>query len=333
MSNQNSGAGHHAITRAAVREFFQHVNPPGGVIDGMNEDAYFHALDAAQENADRLLDVEVLPGGGDPPGVGPGVVVTPGPTTHPAWADGKAQREHGMADPNHTGAWNLETDKQFVEDRAMNAHTAAVRGDRAGEMEALGAAAHALEDSYSEAHAWRTNAANHGDPTAAVQSFNVFDPLPNIHGGHITGGKITGQELTHTDEFDNVPVETPLGNLIHGSDQAAAHATAGMLEAEYATRHPQGPPTAGGAAPGGLTDHDARAAVDQTVGQYYQAAAGGVGVNRAADSNFEHERDRRLEEHHQEDAAWRAAHPNDSTSKDLSPDPDAAVPDIDYIGP
>src|SRR6266487_2559308 len=151
--DQDEGAGHHAVTRQAVRELFASGRADaGGKIDGMTEDQYYTALDSAQKYQDRWY----------------------GPTTHPAWMDGAAQREHGMADPSHDGTWNLQTDKSYVENQLSQAHSGG-----ADQMQHLGNASHALEDSYSEAHAWRGDAANQGDPTAPVTSFNVFDPLPN----------------------------------------------------------------------------------------------------------------------------------------------------------
>lgn len=292
--DQEKGAGHHAITRAAVHEFFASGratgNPPR--IDGMTEDEYFRALDAAQEHQDRLIDTTDVSIAGHHFSVPSGT----GPTTHSAWSDGAAQREHGMADPTHTGQWNLDTDRQYVEDQV-----AASRGG--DQMAHLGAAAHALEDSYSEAHVWRDDSADHGDPTAPVQSFNVFDPTPGAeHGGVRTGGIITGVDETHDARFDQVPVDAA-GNPIHGSDQAAVHATAQMLESAYDTEH--------------QSDTDARAHVHETVQRFYRAAPDGVGVNIGADTTWEAERDRRLAEHQQEDDAAAAASAPPPTDQEL----------------
>jgi hypothetical protein len=281
--DQHAGAGHHAITREAVRQFFASGRAVGGKIDGMTEDEYYHALDAAQEHADRLVETTPVTVAGHTTNVPTGS----GPTTHNAWTDGAAQREHGMADPHHTGQWNLDTDRQFVEDQVAASRT----GDRVAH---LGAAAHALEDSYSEAHAFRTHAADSGDPTAAVQSFNVFDPTPGaVHGGVRTGGVVSGLDETHDERFDQVAVDPTTGALIHGTDRAAAAATAQLLEAAYDGEH--------------QPDAAAAGHVHDTVGQFYQGAPGGVGVNIAADPAWEAERDRRLAEHQQEDAAHAAA--------------------------
>lgn len=285
MSDQQKGAGHHAITREAVRQFFAHVRPADGTIDAMTEEQYFAALDAAQEHQDRAVattDVSVH-------GYHVPVPTGSGPTTHSAWSDPDVQRQHGMADPHHTGQWNLDTDRQYVEGELAAAHTGADR------MAHLGAAAHAVEDSYSEAHVWRGDAANTGDPTAPVQSFNVFDAVPGaVHGGVRTGGFLNGHDETHDADFDRVPVDVPLGRLQHGSDRAAAAATAQALEAEYASR--------------GESAADAQAEVHRTVAPFYRADAGGVDVNIASTPAWEAERDRRLEEHRAEDRA-NAARP------------------------
>jgi hypothetical protein len=256
--DQAKGAGHHAITREAVHELFASGRADvSGRIDGMTEEEYFQALDKAQEHQDRPW----------------------GPTTHPAWLDGDAQRQHGMADPHHDGQWNLDTDRRYVEGQLDDAHEGGTRDTVMGHV---GSAAHALEDSYSEAHAFRGQAADSGDPTAPVQSFNVFDPLPSWHMG--TAG-VLGTEGTHDARFDQVPVDAH-GNLIRGTDQAAAHATAAMLEA--------------------YTDHEhwsmdeAHTANHGTVQRFYQADAGGVAVNDQYTASWAAERDRRLAEHRAE---------------------------------
>jgi hypothetical protein len=255
--DQADGAGHHAVTREAVRELFASGRADAsGRIDGMSEEEYFQALDRAQEHQDRWY----------------------GPTTHPAWMDGDAQRQHGMADPDHDGAWNLATNRQYVEGELAAAH----EGGR-GELQHLGNAAHALEDSYSEAHAWRGDAANHGDPNAPVESFNVFNPLPSP--GMHTGG-IFGLEGTHDHHFDHVPVDEH-GHLVHGTDQAAAHATAQMLESYHDHR---GEPAA-----------QAATGVHETVQHFYQPGEHGVAVNNEYTEAWAAERDQRLHEHEREE--------------------------------
>jgi hypothetical protein len=259
--DQKEGAGHHAITRAAVHEFFASGRAVDGKIDGMNESQYFAALDAAQEHQDRW----------------------DGPTTHPAWEDPDAQRQHGMADPYHSGQWNVDTDRQYVENELSIAHEG---GTRDTEMGHLGAAAHALEDSYSEAHAFRGASANTGDPNAPIESFNVFDPIPNPNMG--TWGKFGDEQGTHDERFDTTPVDAA-GNPIHGSDQAAVHATAQMLESYHDHR--------------GDSMAAANAANHETVSNFYQSGDQGVDVNTAATPEWRAERDRRLREHESEDRA------------------------------
>ncbi|HVI38043.1 MAG TPA: hypothetical protein VM684_17540, partial [Gaiellales bacterium] len=130
MSDQKEGHGHHAITREAVRQFFASGRATGDPprIDGMTELQYFHALDAAQRDQDVVT-----------PGTGEGVP-TYGTSVPAAW-DGDAQRQHGMADPKHDGAYNLDADRGYVESELAIAHEG---GGRAQEMHHLGAATHAL---------------------------------------------------------------------------------------------------------------------------------------------------------------------------------------------
>jgi hypothetical protein len=47
----------------------------------------------------------------------------------------------------------------------------------------LGAAAHALQDSYSGAHAWREDSVYDGDPTAPLVSLHVLTPA---HAGRLS---------------------------------------------------------------------------------------------------------------------------------------------------
>ena len=260
--DQHEGAGHHAVTRQAVKELFASGRADAsGRIDGMTETQYFQALDKAQEYQDRWY----------------------GPTIRPAWLDGHAQTEHGMADPSHDGAWNLAADRSYVQDQLAQAHQNA-----ADRMQYLGNASHALEDSYSQAHAWRGDAANTGDPTAPVTSFNVFDPLPNP--GMRSIGVFDGVMGTHDHRFDEVPVDAN-GNLIHGSDQAAAHATAQMLMAFHDNQH--------------RPLDQATTAMNQTVGRFYQAGPGGVAVNTAQTDAWKLERDQRVAEQRSEESAAR----------------------------
>jgi hypothetical protein len=311
MSDQKEDHGHHAITREAVRQFFASGRADAdGRIDGMNEMEYFHALDNAQRNQDVVT-----------PGTGEGVP-TYGTSVPAAW-DGDAQRQHGMADPKHDGAYNLDADRSYVENEMAIAHEG---GGRDEEMKHLGNATHALEDSYSEAHAFRGESVNSGDPNAPVESFNVWDPTPHHDAeGNWHWGKLHGDEQgTHDERFDAVPVE---GNpsleqsfdgpvpLVHGSDQAAAAATAQMLETYHDHRQD--------------SMATAVAANHETVGQFYQPPADGQpGVNRSeGDPAWIAERDRRLREHEAEEAAAGVGadgEPNQSRDPGTAAEPNAS---------
>jgi hypothetical protein len=253
--DQENGAGHHAITHAAVAELFASLPEDAhGLINGMTKDQYYLVLDHAQEHQDRWY----------------------GPTTHPAWADGEAQREHGMADPHLTGEQNLAIDRNYVEQNLADAR-------HGNEMIHLGAAVHALEDSFSEAHAWRGDAVNRGDPSAPIESLNVFNPLPSPH--QHTWGWPFGTEGTHDARFDHVPVGKN-GDLIRGTDIAAAHAIAQALGAYHDHQHEN--------------DTSARKAIDATIDQFYKASESSVKVNDVYTDSWAHERDHRLEIHHHE---------------------------------
>ena len=191
--------GHPEITREAVHILFQSGRAHDGLIDGMTEDQYFAKLNAAQKYQDRPT----------------------GPTPRPHYLAEAEQREHAMADPNLTGTQNLDRDREYIVDELTAAHDA--RGDAA--MKHLGAAVHALEDSYSEAHMWRGDTAHAGDPHAPVVSINVFDPLG--HSPQSPGWP--GVEGTHDPTMDQVPVDVD-GNAILGVDRAAIAAVAEALE-------------------------------------------------------------------------------------------------------
>jgi hypothetical protein len=144
---------------------------------------------------------------------------------------------------------------------------------RAQEMRDLGRATHALEDSYSNAHMFRDNS-NTADPHAPVESINVFNPVG------------FGADDTHVEAFDEVPLDSS-GNLIRGSDRAAAAASAEMLDS-YLTHRDDG-------------ESSAHRAFDSTVGSFYQPSSGGVGVNTDDDdTHWKAERDERLRIQEQE---------------------------------
>lgn len=277
--DQDENAGHHAVTREAVRLFFAHHQADrdaAGRIDGMTELEYFHALDRAQEHQDSVI----------------------GRTTHPATWDPDAQREHGMADPNHDGSWNLDTDRRYVENELAIAHEG---GTRATEFGHLGAAAHALEDSYSEAHTFRGSAADSGDPNAPIESFNVFTPQPHLVDGHLRGKWLSDEQGTHDERFDTTPVAghpdldqnfDQAVPLVHGTDRAAAAATAEMLGTYHEHRDE--------------SMSAATQATRETIGHFYQSSEGGPGVNADETPQWRAERDRRLRVHADEDSQYAA---------------------------
>jgi hypothetical protein len=280
-----------------------------GKIDGMNELEYFHALDSAQRDQDVVT-----------PGRGEGVP-TYG-TSVPAYVDGDAQRQHGMADPRHDGAYNLDADRSYVENEMAIAHEG---GGRDEEMKHLGNATHALEDSYSDAHAFRGDSVNSGDPNAPVESINVWRPEPHTDSQGKFHMKFVGDEQgTHDERFDSVPVA---GNpsldqsfagpvpIVHGSDQAAAAATAEMLETYHDHRQD--------------SMATAVAANHETVGQFYQPPADGQpAINRdEGDPAWIAERDRRLREHEAEEAAAGVGadgEPNQSRDPGTAAEPNAS---------
>jgi hypothetical protein len=249
--DQEQNAGHHVITKDAVHELFtsgradQH-----GRIDGLTEDEFYQKLDDDQAFMDRWY----------------------GPTGVPAWASGDNQREHAMADPSLTGEQNLQRDRAWVQDNLAQAHDAGPASNE-NAMSHLGAAAHALEDSYSEAHEWRDDSEHSGNPDAKVESINVFDPT-GIQGG----GGVFGVEGTHDERFDRVPIDA-LGHPILGDDRAAVSATAQMLENYVDEEH--------------ASHADAVKSFDNTIGQFFQEGDHGVTVNEHPNDAWEAEDARR----------------------------------------
>lgn len=309
MSDQQKGAGHHAITREAVAELFASLDDSGHRravlgddgqyrIDSMTKQQYFDALDAAQHHQDEGLGT-----------------LTPG-----KWAP-DLQRQHGLADPSLDGQTNLHNNEHYVLDQMDQAQQAeASSGGHDAELQHLGAAAHSLEDSYSDAHAFRASSVDSGDPHAPVESYNVFDPadaqsarsagIGAVVGTVVAGpiGTVVGAaagwfinnelhhdgEGTHDDRFDHVPTDGQM-HPITGSDLAAAHATAEMLESYYDHRQ---------------EDHaGADTAYHATLDADFQAAPGGVAVNRDnTDPAWIAERDHRLAVRQEQVDAWSTAH-------------------------
>jgi hypothetical protein len=249
----------------------------------MDERQFAHALDQAQEHADRWY----------------------GPTTHPHYMSPGEQREHAMGDAHLTGDQNLVRDRDFVSSELKEAQHAHLNNDPAGEMRHLGAAIHALEDSYSDAHVWRGNSVYSGDPHAPVQSFNLFDPLGLRP---FSPGVGLGTEGTHDPRFDHVPVDAN-GNPILQNHQAAVSAGAETLATYHRVRDGD-PATAG-------------SALERTVGGFFQPAHEGVHVNNSwLDHSWRAEADRRLDIAHTQEQQHHTDNPNDH-----------AAPTPNYIDP
>ena len=243
-------AGHRAITAQAVKQLFESRADAHGFIDGMTQHQYFVALNIAQAHQDRFY----------------------GPTWHPAWAHGSAQREHSMADPHVSGLQNLANIRDHIEREFYIAK-------HEGTMTHLGNAIHAVEDSYAEGHAWRGPSTNSGDPTAPIESLNVYNPFPSPHQG--TWG-ILGTSGTHDNRFENVPVG-PNGELLRGTDIAAANASAELLVTFHDNFH--------------KSDATALDAIHGQMDRFYQPSTEGVKVNDVFTDSWAHERDHRLAVH------------------------------------
>ena len=198
--DQEFGAGHPLITAEATSHIFQKLAVNGKVM-GLSEDKFYKCLNDGQSFADR-----------SPAGRIENTPFGLGDTWMPTWLSSGAQARHSMADPDLTGGENLRGIRDFVNKCLMNAHSAHIEGNSADEWQWLGAAAHALEDSYSSAHAFR-DPSNPEDPHAAIQAFNTFNWF--------------GDGDTHDEGFDSVPVQGD--NLVRGTDKAAANAVAELF--------------------------------------------------------------------------------------------------------
>ncbi|MGA7953502.1 MAG: hypothetical protein WCA07_08270 [Gloeobacterales cyanobacterium] len=309
--DQEKNAGHHAITREAARELFeQTATDDHGIkrIDGMDFEQYYAQLDAGQEYADRVVggdtwkpywmdrDAQKRHSMADPakPGEENLADIRNFVTDEldAAKADHDALKNFDKLDRDHDGflshkeivqgiennvltgraALNLKNNQDTIEDLhddpGIDDWNGVSKGDlQQQEMRDLGRATHALEDSYSNAHMFR-DTSNTADPHAPVESINVFNPVG------------FGADDTHVEAFDKVPLDSD-GNLIRGSDRAAAAASAEMLDS-YLFHRDDGESIAHGA-------------FDSTVGSFYQPSSGGVGVNTNEDDpNWQRERDERL---------------------------------------
>jgi hypothetical protein len=251
-------SGHRDITYAAVARLYQHLAAPDGTIRGLRQQEYAEALDKAQAHQDRALGAGLIKNFA---GTGKSVpYVGLGPTGHSAYANPNVQREHFMADPYRRGVDNLATNTEYILDELAAAH-----GSAEDEFRHLGAAAHALQDSYSGAHAWREDSVYDGDPTAPVQSLHVFTPA------HAVG--IDDGRNTHSDEFDRPPVNS-------GSTRAAIEATYRMLRTHELNRE--------------KSPEEAVRALRADLGPMLRPSKSGVTVNLHPTPEWTAERNRRL---------------------------------------
>ncbi|ADB31494.1 hypothetical protein Kfla_2420 [Kribbella flavida DSM 17836] len=259
--------GHREITYAAVGRMFSELAGPDGTVRGATQEQYAAALDKAQAYMDRPVGAGLIDNFANSGRRFP--YAGPGPTAHSAYANPNAQAEHFMANPypnglepggKQHGARELAVDTGYVVDRLRQA-----RQSLGGDMiQHLGAAAHALQDSYSGAHAWRDLSVYRGDPTAGVSKLHVFTPL---HAVGIDDGK-----NTHADEFDKPPAAS-------GSTEAAIEATYRMLSAHER----------------GLRDPDrAEELLRETMEPLLQPSARGVEVSLTPDAAWQAERDYRM---------------------------------------
>jgi hypothetical protein len=206
--DQEKGAGHHIITTTAVQRLFA-ARANDGKLLGMTEPEFAGALDKAQEYMDRWY----------------------GPTILPFWMDEAAQKQHGLADPHLSPEENVARIKGWVEDNTVKAVLLAQQQKIGDAISALGAAVHALEDTYSEAHMWRAASEHFGVETAEIQQIMVFDPTGLSGGGGIIGEILKLKDAsmgTHDEWFDKVPLDKR-GEMVEGDDKAATNAIVRLL--------------------------------------------------------------------------------------------------------
>jgi hypothetical protein len=191
MENNSPHQGHPVITRQAVHDLFAQL-PEGSKVLGHNQAQFFDSLNRGQEYADRIAGGKTwLPS-----------ILVPG-----------AQREHSMADPRHSGVQALHDVRDFVATQLALAAGAHIEHDSKAEMRYLGAAIHAVQDSYSSAHVFR-DPGDPSDPRATIQSFNIWDPGQPDH--------------THSSEFDKTHATDDKPN--RPADQAAEQASVDVLK-------------------------------------------------------------------------------------------------------
>jgi hypothetical protein len=206
--DQEKGAGHHIITITAVQRLFA-ARAANGKLLGMTEPEFAGALDKAQKYMDRWY----------------------GPTILPFWLDEAAQKQHGLADPHLSPEENVARIKGWVEDNTVKAVLLAHQQKIGDAISALGAAVHALEDTYSEAHVWRSVSEHFGVETAEIQQIMVFDPTGFSGGGGILGVILRLKDAsmgTHDEWFDKVPLDKR-GEMVEGDDKAATNAIVRLL--------------------------------------------------------------------------------------------------------
>jgi hypothetical protein len=247
--------GHRELTVTAVDRLYDDLAAPDDLIRGIARREYAHQLDRAQAHQDRALGAGLIRNVANTGHTVPYAGL--GPTLHSAYVNPEVQREHFLADPFRTGENNLRINAEYVVEQLR-------RGTAEG-MRPLGAAVHAIQDSYSGGHAWRDYAVYDGDPTAAVRALHVFTPA------HLVG--IQDGRNTHFGAFD----EPPAGS---GTARAAVAATYRILRAyELGRRDPA----------------RAEILVGELVEPLLRAHVDGVRVCLLADEQWRAERDRRLE--------------------------------------
>ena len=206
--DQEKGAGHHIITTTAVQRLFA-ARAHDGKLLGLKEKEFASELDDAQKHMDRWY----------------------GPTILPFWLDEAAQKQHGIADTNLSAEENVARIKGWVEDNTVKAVLLAQQKKIGAAISALGAAVHALEDSYSEAHMWRSASEHFGVETAEIQQIMVFDPTGLAGGGGLIGQFLGLKDVsmgTHDEWFDKVPLDKK-GEMVEGDDKAATNAIERLL--------------------------------------------------------------------------------------------------------
>ncbi|GAA1509260.1 hypothetical protein GCM10009741_02590 [Kribbella lupini] len=241
----------------AVDRLYAELAGADGLIRGVPRHQYAEALDRAQAYQDRALAGGLIRNVANTGRTVP--YAGPGPTLHSAYLNPDVQREHFLADPFRSGQENLRINAEYVVGQLRRA-----RAGRDG-LRQLGAAVHAVQDSYSGGHAWRDDAVYDGDPTAAVRALHVFTP------SHLLG-RDDGRN-THFGAFDQPPAGS-------GTARAAVEATYRILRAhELGRRDPE----------------RAELLVGDLVEPLLRAHADGVQVCLVPDEPWRAERDRRLE--------------------------------------